>query len=330
LSLLDKSRELVMKSYITQRPKGIMVNGQEGFFSYSPQVKAIGDKEGAIRFTLTDPTLDRYSEVVLPKGAVLTDYKRNPVVLWAHNFAPTDKTPIGKLDMKSVEITEDFFDADVIFDMNDEFAVKLYNKYAEGFLNAGSIGFYPITMSKEPVAPKQQGITHVKWGLLEFSGVPIPANPAALAQREYAQFAQECREMGHPLDAALDQYYEPQQYFYSENIMEEKDTDSNTVLDDLKFVHLDVDDFDTIGQAKAGKVLSKKNRELISKTVEAMTKVLEGLNALLTATEESPEKLAPITNTFVEDILKPAAEVQETLKLLNVTNIMKDIRLKHS
>jgi len=149
-------------------------------------IKADDDVGSPIRFRLTERTVDRYGEVVEPLGVVLETYKTNPVVLFQHGYTVDQgMLPIGKLDVDSAKITKKYFDADVHFDSDDKFAAKVENKVRKGFLNAGSIGFKPITISKDTVLPKQNGITHKEWELMEFSIVTIPALPSALAQREF-------------------------------------------------------------------------------------------------------------------------------------------------
>lgn len=152
---------------------------------------------GAIRFRLTSKVVDRDGEVVLPKGAVLKNFKKNPAVRFMHGWTIPDIPNPGKIDIGSIEIEEDFFDADVILDEeNDPFAKLLASKYRNGFMNAGSIGFIPIAVSKEPVVEGQKGVTFTKWELLEYSLVSIPSNPDSLQTDEWKEFKGLAIEMG--------------------------------------------------------------------------------------------------------------------------------------
>ncbi|KKW11347.1 MAG: hypothetical protein UY48_C0021G0009 [Candidatus Gottesmanbacteria bacterium GW2011_GWB1_49_7] len=136
------------------------------------------DREGIIRFRLTELAVDRYSEVVVPDGGKLDNYKRNPVLLFAHNnWAP----PVGKLDTPSFEQTPQHLDADGLFATKlDDFSRLLYDMYINEFMNAVSIGFMPIEWSDEPMIMGQKGITFKVWELLEVSCCPVPALPSAL------------------------------------------------------------------------------------------------------------------------------------------------------
>ena len=143
-------------------------------------VKAADTKDlGVIRFRLTERMVDRDSEVIEPKGILMDDYKSNPVFLWGHDVWG-DHLPLGKTLMDSVEQTDQYLDADVKFDLGDDFAKLVYNKYKKGFLTSGSIRFVPVAVDSTPVLPGQKGVTVTKSNLLEFSGVILPANTGAV------------------------------------------------------------------------------------------------------------------------------------------------------
>jgi len=144
---------------------GCQINGE----------KAINAEKGTIEFVLTSKTVDRDSEVVLPKGVDITNFRKNPVFLWAH-----DRTlpPIGKVLVNTINKTEQQMTATVEFDLKDPFSALIFSKYQNGYLNAGSIGFKPKKIAA-PILDQQRGVTYEEIELLEFSGVPIPSNPEA-------------------------------------------------------------------------------------------------------------------------------------------------------
>lgn len=135
-------------------------------------VKSVDEKQGIIVFMGTTPTKDRYGDVVVPQGGDLSAYRKNPVFLWAHDYR---MPPIGK-SVREV-ITSQGIEFHIQFDLKDDFAVSIFRKYKEGFLSATSIGFQPT--EAEPL--EGGGYKFTKWGLMELSGVPVPANPEALA-----------------------------------------------------------------------------------------------------------------------------------------------------
>jgi len=138
-------------------------------------------KDGIIPFVLTTKTVDRDSEVVLPDGIDLEEFKQNPVFLWAHDFKT--RPPLGKILIDTISQSSEELKADVEFDMNDPFAAMVYHKYKKGYLNAGSIRFIAKEL-KPPFMQGQKGHTISKSQLLEFSAAPIPANPEALSQNQ--------------------------------------------------------------------------------------------------------------------------------------------------
>lgn len=146
-------------------------------------VKAVNAEAGTIDFTLTSKTVDRDGEVILPAGVRLDNFRKNPVFLWAHSR----KDPsIGRVIPESIRVTENDLTATVEFDLDDPFAKLIFGKYRKKHLNAGSISFLPLQFDK-PILENQPGSTFTEIELLEFSAVPVPSNPQALAKEYPAQ-----------------------------------------------------------------------------------------------------------------------------------------------
>ena len=144
----------------------------------------VDNETRTVTAVISTASVDRDNEVLLPKGAQLTQFKKNPVVLWAHDY---HDTPIGKAmwikrDTDNIAAKVKFPDEGVS-DKSDE----VYDLFKGGFLKAFSVGFNPIkSHSPEPDEikknPEWANVRRVydKWELLEFSAVPVPANPEAL------------------------------------------------------------------------------------------------------------------------------------------------------
>lgn len=255
-------------------------------------------KEGPVRFRLTELAVDRIGEVVKPKGAVLKEYKKNPIVLFAHGF--DTRVPIGKIDIGSIEITDKYFDADVIFDEDgkDDFSILIADKVRNGFLKGGSIGFRPITISKEPVLDGQTGVTHEKWELLEFSVVPIGALPGAGVKHEWNEFAAQCKELGHEID----------EDWLKEYLQEEKDAGSGfDDTGDFEFPMI----YTIYEEIKEGRVLSGKNKALVKNAVEAMETAAKALRELLEKTEPPKEFDVAGLKTSLSEIQKRLNSITE-------------------
>ncbi|MDA1035276.1 MAG: HK97 family phage prohead protease [Chloroflexi bacterium] len=125
----------------------------------------------------SDETVDRMGDVVRADGWDLTAYKRNPVFLWAHDYA---RTPIGRSEWIGVDGTRLL--ATVEF-APTEFAKEVETLYRQRFLRAVSVGFRAkaFTFRKGPHGAIE-GIEYTKQELLEISAVPVPANPQALGK----------------------------------------------------------------------------------------------------------------------------------------------------
>ena len=170
---------------------------------YENKAQDINNEDRTITNYINTLDVDRDNEVVLPKGAILTDYKKNPIVLWAHtyNVLPIGKSLWIKRDKKGLISKTQY--------ANHAEADKVFQYRKDGFPLAESIGFIPLEFvsngkgwypesdpeqyqavlknwqdeyknvyGKKPKAEPNAIIT--KWLQLEYSDVPVPSNPEAL------------------------------------------------------------------------------------------------------------------------------------------------------
>jgi hypothetical protein len=128
----------------------------------------INEEERSVVAVISTDSVDRDSEVLIPKGMESENFEKNPVVPWSHR---SDQPPVGKALWTT------------------ERAEEIWQLFKGGFLNAFSVGFRP----KEGRRPTPDDIKSnplladarflfTKWELLEFSPVTVPANPDAIAQ----------------------------------------------------------------------------------------------------------------------------------------------------
>lgn len=136
-------------------------------------------------FTITTPTVDSYGDIVMPQGAKMERFRKNPVIPWAHQYG---QPPVAK--SLSEKVTPDVgIDSQAKFAGAEEypFADQVFRLYVGGYLNATSVGFLPIRYEKRLVTPAEGGnptwmggyVFH-EWELLEYSMLPVPANKDAL------------------------------------------------------------------------------------------------------------------------------------------------------
>lgn len=130
-----------------------------------------------IDFHICDNSVNRQGWRLMVEGIDLSGFLANPVCIVKHE---TSSIPVGK--WKNVRVEGEKLLGTVEFDKNDEFAVKLYWKYKDGFMNAVSLHVMPIEESDDPKLslPGQRYSTVTKSDLWEISLVTVPGNKNAV------------------------------------------------------------------------------------------------------------------------------------------------------
>ncbi len=124
----------------------------------------------------TDDSIDRDGERIDPNGWDFSNFIKNPVLIWAHDYR---REPVGKcLDIRK-DGNRILFTPQFAVNVS-EFAKTVFGLYLQGFMNAFSVGFIPREWKDEQMANGQTVRTFTKCELLEISAVPVPANPAAV------------------------------------------------------------------------------------------------------------------------------------------------------
>lgn len=143
---------------------------------FAASVEVVADRKMA--FTISTAAVDRDGDTIDPKGWALDNYLKNPVVLWAHDYS---QPPIGKA--VNVQATKDGLRAEVEFVPQGKypFADMIHDMVKDGFLSATSVGF--VGSKYDKASDRERGFDFKGQELLEFSIVPVPSNPEALAQR---------------------------------------------------------------------------------------------------------------------------------------------------
>jgi HK97 family phage prohead protease len=124
---------------------------------------------------------DRTDEKFAKGAWNLANFKANPVVMWAHDYR---RPPIGK----AIRIEED--QNGLFSEMQyapDDFSMQIFELFKGGFLSAFSVGFNPKDFVLEPIDADRKGIVYTNVELLEYSAVPIPANPGAIITHDMAE-----------------------------------------------------------------------------------------------------------------------------------------------
>lgn len=142
------------------------------------EVKALG-AEGSrlIEFIISTGDVDREQDTIDVGGWDFKDYLKNPVVLFGHDHY---SLPVG--NARSVYVDGDYVKSICEFvpqDLDGGFGFMVYQFYAQKYMHAVSVGFQPqeYTFAED----RKFGINFKKQALLEYSCVPVPANPNAIA-----------------------------------------------------------------------------------------------------------------------------------------------------
>jgi HK97 family phage prohead protease len=200
------------------------------------KINSVDQEQGIIEGTFSNAMIDRHGEVVDQKSWVLSEYLLNPVILFAHDhYQPA----IGK----AIELG---LDADgnlsgkIQFAINEyDFAKTIFNLYAGGYMSAFSVGFESL----EPTFDTENEMVVLRKNVLyEISAVNVPANALALAKTK-------------GIDTKPVEDYFAKHKAYMDEQKDNIEKLKNTLI-------------------KEGRVLSKKNREVIETAVSALQEVL--------------------------------------------------------
>jgi HK97 family phage prohead protease len=123
---------------------------------------------------------DRAGDVVSADGWDLANYRKNPVIVWAHDYS---RPPVAKALAVKVEDGRLVFQAQFPTASEHAFADTVFQLYRGGYLRAFSVGFTPS--QSEIVTHQMDGRTvtgthYQRQELYEISCVTLPANPEAL------------------------------------------------------------------------------------------------------------------------------------------------------
>lgn len=149
---------------------------------YISEIKVPDDDEDelVLQFAISTGVEDRDRDTINPKGWNLKNYKKNPVVLWAHSYWTP---PIAQglkvwIEDEKLKATAKFTDEELY-----PFGYMIYRMCKAGFLNATSVGFQPTKWEdRRNDEGSWLGYNFLKQDLLEFSIVPVPSNPEALIE----------------------------------------------------------------------------------------------------------------------------------------------------
>ena len=153
-------------------------------FNVALGASAVNSDTKTVSFILSDETIvgRGWFDIKLLHGDKNVNLERGQILKVFYNH-DSKALPIGKWENLRVEDKK--LKGDAIFDSNDEFAMKIFNKIKDGFLESISVG---VEFEKYDVKQrdKQNDLIIVKrWGVFEASVVNIPAIPNAKVGLEF-------------------------------------------------------------------------------------------------------------------------------------------------
>lgn len=145
--------------------------------------KVISKDARTIDFVISTASIDRDTDIIDPKGWVLDNYLKNPIVLWAHD---SSLPPIGKSLRTVVEGGKLISTCKFAPKEISEFADMIFQMYLEGYMNAVSVGFRALEYTYSEEDSRPWGMNFIRQELMEYSCVPVPSNPDALVDAKNA------------------------------------------------------------------------------------------------------------------------------------------------
>jgi uncharacterized protein len=160
-------------------------------------VKDMGNSDPRVlTFVASDETIDRQGDQVMCDGWNVSDFTKNPVILWSHDYS---KLPVAK----GVRVEKDLRNKQLLISVRfptikelhpdsepseeAKFCETVFQMYKQGYLSAGSVGFSAEKMENfenaDPNIPEWcQGHRITQQTLYEYSLCPVPANQNSLVQ----------------------------------------------------------------------------------------------------------------------------------------------------
>lgn len=145
--------------------------------TYGVKLKDEDDSSRSFWAVASTEEADRDGDVILAGGWELENFKKNPVVLFAHKY---DSPPIAKVLETRIGQGRLMFRLQFAGRSAYPFADTIYKLYRGGFLRSFSVGFIPKDW--EEIRGTSKGRLFKQQELVEISAVPIPTNPKALAE----------------------------------------------------------------------------------------------------------------------------------------------------
>jgi len=207
---------------------------------FSSKITLSADEDRTCVAVISCPSEDADGDIIIPTGADLKRFQKNPVVMYSHNYSGK---PIAKV--VALSVSEEGITAKMKFAETEE-ANDVWSLIKGGFINANSIGFLIkgchrkgtesfnqfIKANKMKVSETCQRIIS-EFELLENSICAIPCNPealmVALSNKSIALTEKTITELDLPKVVVVEKVVEP-------IIVPEVKEEVKTIIEEVKVV----------------------------------------------------------------------------------------------
>lgn len=173
--LVDRSRNNDADATAALKTTGLLKD-------FIPQVKVLSEEQRIIRFVISTGSVDRMGDTVAPAGWDLADFIRGgQPVLFAHNrWDPVVGRGVRTYMEPNQLVSETQFTPREL----NPFGFMIFQLYAADYMRATSVGFLPLEYNY--AEDRKRGINFIRQQLMEYSMVPVPANPDCLSSAKAA------------------------------------------------------------------------------------------------------------------------------------------------
>lgn len=246
------------------------------------------EDSGTFECIVSTADVDRQGESVVQDGWDLSLFKMNPVVLFGHDYY---SLPIGICD--SIEVVDGRLVAKGRFAPADAnpFAQQVRKLYDLKIMRATSVGF---------IVKEAQGREITKAELIEFSFVPVPANPHALSMRDVQSLGIDLGMLaakGMALKAEEDVVPEPT----PEVPVETPPVEPEKPVEEEKPEEVPVET-PTVEATPEGEIEAKG---VVSDTLEGMSE------AVWQAKWGNLDRVLPVVDAFISAYMHPSTKVED-------------------
>ncbi len=245
------------------------------------EIKSLVTRKDGGRILINTASVDRDRDRVMPAGARVDNYMRNPVVQWGHDYRSPWAT-IGKttkLEVSPDGITADFDLRPTANEQDPQHIIRLL--WEGGWVRTASIGFMPAKAKPNDVG----GNDFEEWELLEWSLVPVPSNQDALRLAAKALDETQIETPAEPSEPPNEEEAKGRKQSMREHM-----AGAMAALDECREHLSEMSDMMPEEEGERGKTIEqKRGRVLSAKNEQRLRAARDALDEVLVQLDEAPE-----------------------------------------